>query len=193
MVLRRFWLVVSLVALTTVVGAAPIHAGARPPLVLVPASGPAGTTVTVSNDPGNPDGLCSGGILGGTQEVDVDVAGGGDEIVSSDPQFAPGIFAATGNWTATFTVPAGLAPGDKITVSAVCTESPFGGEVSTFFEYLPTVFTVTAGATTSTTTRAALRPTPAGAAPRLFPPLWGSSRGSPADADVAAPQRAVSS
>lgn len=155
--LRRFGLVVSLFALTASLGTATAGAGVRPPLILTPASGPVGTTVTVSNDPADASGKCAAPaeLIFVSQEVDIDVVDpAGDEIVTTDPVF--GVGEAAGDWTATFTVPAGLSPGDEISVSAVCREL-FGVEVLNAFQYRPAVFTVTAaptngGSTTTTTT-----------------------------------------
>ena len=147
---RRFGLVVTLLALVTLVGAVPASAGIPLRLVLTPASGPAGTTVTVVNATESPEGQCGGGLEVG--EVDVDVIGGGDEIDSSDPQselFFDLILVpiTTGSWSSTFTVPAGLAPGDQIPVTATCTELP-----TNRFQYAPAIFPVTAGPTNGGTT-----------------------------------------
>ena len=74
----------------------------------------------------------------------------GDEIISTDAQFATdfvGIVVATGHWTATFTVPAGFSPGERISVGAVCTQQAVSSAPETF-EYLPAVFRVAAAPTT---------------------------------------------
>ncbi len=160
--LGRFGMVVGVVVLMTVLGAAPVRAQQMtPPLILTPASGPPGTTVTVSNTSKGP---CVGFF--GFQDVDLDVSDpAGDEIPNTDPAFATrellvpqGIFPfPTGDWTATFTVPSDLGPGDKISVGATCEAlSLFTGRTDTF-NYAPATFTVMADATndggTTTTTR----------------------------------------
>lgn len=167
---RPFLLVVSVLALMAVLVAAPAGAGSPPPLYLTPASGPVGTTVTVSSEelpvvPGpRGQGECAGGSgslfdLEMTRgAVDVDVTDpDGEDVPNTEPYFT-NIVGSSGDWFATFTVPAGLAPGDKITVAATCVETdPVTGQQTNTFHYEPAVFTVTAtatngGGTTTTTT-----------------------------------------
>lgn len=114
---------------------------ADPTLAVSPSSGPAESSFEVSGVD------CS---LSDADESVTVTAGDVERTVTPD---------GDGEWTATFTVPAGAAVGSTIDVGAVCSFSnfvmvpnirraPSGGDVETF-DYDDAVFTVTGGDTTT--------------------------------------------
>lgn len=132
-------------------GAVPASAGDAPTVSVTPASGPAGTTVTISGD-GCPGGDVLFGILRPYDEA----------TGSSWPIVVNQVFAEDdGGWSGEVVVPASspfpdgdggwvdteVAPGDGYSASAICgTPSP-----ETSFEYPRMPFEVTEGSTPTTT------------------------------------------
>jgi len=131
-------------AAAAVVVLAPPGAGqVTPAMTISPTSGPPGTQITVTGNPGQ----CPPDPAFGQHQAEGELqpSGGGTALAT----YSVNTDTNTGNWTATVTVPATAAPGDY-QVTGDCTQG--GG---TQFSYTAQTFTVTQPATTTTSTTAA--------------------------------------